>query len=128
MRSGESFAVSWRHFDFWLLGAVALLVIFGVTMIRSAVAGNIELVALNLVQRQIIFALAGRLAANYQLAGGLGTVLANITNASFLAPIAYMLVKFSNVRLERLPLWLREDAPWVAVARHAYQFTHSLLS
>jgi hypothetical protein len=76
----------------------------------------------------IIFALAGRLAANYQLAGGLGTVLANITNASFLAPIAYMLVKFSNVRLERLPLWLREDAPWVAVARHAYQFTHSLLS
>jgi rod shape determining protein RodA len=50
---------SWRHFDFWLLGAVALLVIFGVTMIRSAVAGNIELVDLDLVQRQIIFALIG---------------------------------------------------------------------
>jgi len=59
MRSGESFAVSWRYFDFWLLGAVALLVIFGVTMIRSAVAGNIELVTLNLVRRQIIFAVAG---------------------------------------------------------------------
>ena len=51
--------ISWRHFDFWLLGAVALLVIFGVTMIRSAVAGNIELVELNLVNRQLIFAAAG---------------------------------------------------------------------
>jgi rod shape determining protein RodA len=48
---------NWRHFDFWLLGAVALLTIFGVTMIRSAVAGNIELVQeTNLVQRQLIFA------------------------------------------------------------------------
>jgi rod shape determining protein RodA len=50
---------SWRHFDFWLLGAVALLVIVGITMIRSAVAGNIELAELNLVQRQLIFALIG---------------------------------------------------------------------
>ena len=52
-------SVNWRYFDFWLLGAVALLVIFGATMIRSAVAGNIELVDLNLVQRQLIFAGAG---------------------------------------------------------------------
>jgi rod shape determining protein RodA len=50
---------SWRHFDFWLLGAVALLVIFGITMIRSAVAGNIELVELNLVNRQIVFTVVG---------------------------------------------------------------------
>jgi len=57
--AGVSFAASWRYFDFWLLGAVALLIIFGVTMIRSAVAGNIELVDLNLVQRQLIFAIAG---------------------------------------------------------------------
>ena len=50
----------WRHFDFWLLGAVVILVIFGVIMIRSAVAGNIELtVTTPLVQRQIIFAIAG---------------------------------------------------------------------
>ncbi len=55
----EKTATPWRHFDFWLLGAVVLLVIFGITMIRSAVAGNIELAELNLVQRQIIFALAG---------------------------------------------------------------------
>lgn len=59
MRQGVSVASNWRSFDFWLLGAVAILVIFGVTMIRSAVAGNIELVDLNLVQRQIIFAIAG---------------------------------------------------------------------
>jgi len=49
---------SWRHFDFWLFGAVVVLVIFGVTMIRSAVAGNIELTTeTNLVNRQIIFAI-----------------------------------------------------------------------
>jgi rod shape determining protein RodA len=51
--------ISWRHFDFWLLGAVALLTIFGVTMIRSAIAGNIELIEGNTVQKQIIFAVAG---------------------------------------------------------------------
>jgi len=50
---------NWRHFDFWLLGAVALMTIFGITMIRSAVAGNIELEAANLVQRQLIFAVLG---------------------------------------------------------------------
>lgn len=49
----------WRHFDFLLLGAVALLVIFGITMIRSAIAGNIELEELNLVGRQLVFAVAG---------------------------------------------------------------------
>jgi rod shape determining protein RodA len=51
--------LSWRHFDFWLLGAVALLTIFGITMIRSAIAGNIELVEANTVLKQIIFAAAG---------------------------------------------------------------------
>lgn len=50
----------WRHFDFWLLGAVTILVIIGITMIRSALAGNIELtVTTPLVNRQIIFALIG---------------------------------------------------------------------
>ncbi|MFN2152505.1 MAG: FtsW/RodA/SpoVE family cell cycle protein, partial [Anaerolineales bacterium] len=51
--------ISWRHFDFWLLGAVALLTIFGVTMIRSAIAGNLELIEGNTVQKQILFAVAG---------------------------------------------------------------------
>ena len=43
----------WRHFDFWLLGAVIIALVFGVTMIRSAIAGNENLA--NLVPRQIIF-------------------------------------------------------------------------
>jgi rod shape determining protein RodA len=43
----------WRHFDFWLFGVVVLLSIFGVAMIRSAVAGSPGLVGL--VPRQIIF-------------------------------------------------------------------------
>lgn len=55
--------ISWKHYDFWLLGAVVILTIFGVAMIRSAVADNIELVELDLVQRQLIFAGAGMVAS-----------------------------------------------------------------
>jgi rod shape determining protein RodA len=47
----------WRHFDIWLLGSVVLLTITGVAMIRSAIAGNIELAGYD--QRQAIFAVAG---------------------------------------------------------------------
>jgi cell division protein FtsW (lipid II flippase) len=49
--------ISWRYFDFWLLGAVVLATAFGTTMIRSAVAGNEELLPLS--NRQIYFALVG---------------------------------------------------------------------
>lgn len=49
--------ISWRYFDFWLLGTVVLATAFGTTMIRSAVAGNEEL--LPVINRQIYFALAG---------------------------------------------------------------------
>jgi rod shape determining protein RodA len=55
----DSTKTSWRNFDFWLLGAVAFLTIFGIAMIRSAVAGNIELAELDLVRRQIIFVVLG---------------------------------------------------------------------
>ena len=44
----------WRQFDFWLLGAVFLALVFGVAMIRSAIGCNLSL--LGLVQRQIIYA------------------------------------------------------------------------
>jgi rod shape determining protein RodA len=47
----------WRHFDFWLLGAVGLLVVFGVAVIRSAIAGNETLA--NTAQRQALYALIG---------------------------------------------------------------------
>jgi rod shape determining protein RodA len=49
--------ISWRYFDFWLLGAVVLATAFGTTMIRSAIAGNEVL--LPLINRQIYFALFG---------------------------------------------------------------------
>ncbi|HEX5808191.1 MAG TPA: FtsW/RodA/SpoVE family cell cycle protein [Anaerolineales bacterium] len=49
--------ISWRYFDFWLLGAVVLATAFGTTMIRSAVAQNEVL--LPLINRQIYFALVG---------------------------------------------------------------------
>lgn len=50
-------SISWRYFDFWLLGAVVLATAFGTTMIRSAVAGNEVL--LPLINRQIYFAVIG---------------------------------------------------------------------
>ena len=49
----------WRHFDFILLGIMTVMIIFGVAMIRSAIAGNAELIELNVVGRQIIYASAG---------------------------------------------------------------------
>jgi rod shape determining protein RodA len=51
--------IPWRNFDIWLFGAVVLLTIFGITMINSAIAGNIELIEGNTVQKQIIFAAGG---------------------------------------------------------------------
>lgn len=75
-------ATYWRYFDFWLLGAVTILVIIGVAMIRSAIAGNIELTTTTpLVTRQIIFAfisLAALLfaaAVDYRLWSSLSTQL-----------------------------------------------------
>jgi rod shape determining protein RodA len=49
--------LSWRNFDFLLLGAVVMASAFGITMIRSAIAGNEGL--LPLATRQIYFALIG---------------------------------------------------------------------
>jgi len=49
--------IPWHHFDFWLLGAVAVLVIFGITMIRSAIAGNIDVA--EAPSRQLYFAVGG---------------------------------------------------------------------
>jgi len=80
--------ISWRHFDFWLLGAVAFLTIFGVTMIRSAIAGNIELVEANTVVKQIIFASIGFLILvitamiDYRYWGAMSSILFIITFAA----------------------------------------------
>src|SRR4030042_4107974 len=47
----------WRHFDFWRLGGAALLVLFGIVEIRSAVADNVSLA--DSAQRQATFAAIG---------------------------------------------------------------------
>lgn len=47
---------TWRYFDYWLIGAVAVLIIFSMAMINSAIAGNPELIENNTIQRQMIFA------------------------------------------------------------------------
>ncbi|MBL8050578.1 MAG: rod shape-determining protein RodA [Anaerolineales bacterium] len=49
--------ISWRNFDFLLLGAIVLASAFGTVMIRSAVAGNEVLQPL--ILRQVYFALLG---------------------------------------------------------------------
>ncbi len=49
--------LSWRTFDFLLLGAVILASAFGAMMIRSAIAGNTDLAGFD--SRQVYFALAG---------------------------------------------------------------------
>ncbi len=50
---------SWKNFDFILLGAVLVLIIFGVAMIDSAIANNPELIEAQAVERQILFAAVG---------------------------------------------------------------------
>lgn len=50
----------WRHFDFWLLGAVLLLCIFGIAMIRSVtLSAPPESELYGLTNRQIAFVLIG---------------------------------------------------------------------
>ncbi len=53
----EQRRLSWRNFDFLLLGAVILASSFGVVMIRSAIAGN-EVLAIS-ASRQVYFAMLG---------------------------------------------------------------------
>lgn len=66
----------WRHFDFWLLGAVVLLVIFGIAMIRSAMLSSPD-TGVEEFSRQLLFALVGVgvvvlvSAIDYRLWGGL---------------------------------------------------------
>jgi rod shape determining protein RodA len=49
----------WRHFDFWLLGAVALLLVIGLAMIRSTTLNSIDPSIQQYPLRQLIFALTG---------------------------------------------------------------------
>ncbi|RPI85583.1 MAG: rod shape-determining protein RodA [Chloroflexi bacterium] len=91
----------WRHFDFWLLGAVALLTIFGITMIGSTIRGNIDLVGYD--RRQLIFAVAGFVAmiaiayVDYHLWSAINRPLYFIT-AGFLAVLLTTTAIFGSAR------------------------------
>ncbi len=67
----------WRRFDFILLAAVLLLIIYGVLMIRSATLGAIDLDLIIRVERQIQYAVVGLVilfaltAVDYRLLGAL---------------------------------------------------------
>lgn len=50
---------TWRHFDFALMGAVLLLILFGVTMIRSANLTSIDTDVQAQAGRQVIYAVIG---------------------------------------------------------------------
>ncbi len=39
----RKFRDAWQNFDFWLFGAVLILSIIGITLIRSSIAGNLDL-------------------------------------------------------------------------------------
>jgi hypothetical protein len=76
----------------------------------------------------VVFAVVAREAAGLPLAGGFGVLLATAMNLAYLAPTAYLVAKFSGVHLERIPLWLKDDVPWLTAARQVWGFAHALLS
>lgn len=49
----------WRHFDFALMGAVLLLMVFGVAMVRSTTLSSIDPIVQEQANRQAIFAAIG---------------------------------------------------------------------
>jgi rod shape determining protein RodA len=71
----------WRHFDFWLLGAVTLLIILGLAMIRSTTLNSIDPAIQQYPTRQLIFALVGMVvvfiisAIDYRLWGALSATI-----------------------------------------------------
>ncbi|MHB8629741.1 MAG: FtsW/RodA/SpoVE family cell cycle protein [Aggregatilineales bacterium] len=70
-------ARTWRNFDFILLGATLILIVYGVLMIRSATIGAIDPNISNRVERQIEYAVVGLVillvtaAIDYRLLGSM---------------------------------------------------------
>ncbi|MDR3577051.1 MAG: FtsW/RodA/SpoVE family cell cycle protein [Anaerolineaceae bacterium] len=82
----------WRHFDFLLFGTVVILCIFGIVMIRSAIAGSESLAGL--VQSQTIYVIIG-------IAVLLGTSIldyhywASLTRLMYIGTVMLLLVVFA---------------------------------
>jgi rod shape determining protein RodA len=77
----------WRYFDFWLFGSVVLLCVFGIAMINSAIAGNIELAGY--VSRQAIF-VAGGLVAMFVMAIVDYHYWASLTRVMYIGTVVFL--------------------------------------
>lgn len=82
---------TWRHFDYWLFGTVLVLSIFGIAMIRSAIAGNTDLS--DSVSRQIIFVAAG-LVVIFVTAAVDYHYWASLTRPMYIVTIIFLVVIF----------------------------------
>ncbi len=126
--------ISWRYFDFWLLVAIVISTIFGITMIRSAIAGNIELVAQNTVQKQIIFAVMGLVvlmlmaAIDYHFLAAISRILYIATAGLLFALNLFGNAMFGSARWFRLgPILIQpsELAKIVIIIALADYFSHT---
>jgi rod shape determining protein RodA len=92
----------WRQFDYLLFGAVILLSIFGIAMIRSAIAGNETLA--DLVTRQAIYVAAGLVIIigltiiDYHYWSALTRVMYIVAVVSLVGIFVYGTVRFGSAR------------------------------
>jgi rod shape determining protein RodA len=93
---------SWRHFDYWLFGTVTILCIFGIVMIRSAIAGSIELA--DYANRQTNFVIAGLVVVlvtafvDYHFLGNLARPMYIFAVVSLLVIFIYGQATFGSAR------------------------------
>ena len=98
--------IAWENFDYWLLGLVATAVIFGIAMIRSAIAGNAALA--ELPNRQLIFASVGLLVM-------LGLALMDYHHWRPLSKYLYVGIVITLVALKMVGTELFGSARWFTV-------------
>src|SRR6185436_9051079 len=94
----------WRHFDFWLMGAVTLLIIFGIAMIRSTTLTSIDTGLQQLTNRQILYTIIGAfvffvvIAIDYRLWGALSNTIYVALIGLLLLVEALAVAKFGAAR------------------------------
>lgn len=92
----------WRHFDYWLFGAVMVLCIFGVAMVRSAIAGSPGLEGLD--RRQMIYVVVGLVvilvtaAIDYRFWASLAKLMYIFAVVALLAIYVYGTAAFGSAR------------------------------
>jgi len=94
----------WRHFDFWLMGAVTLLIIFGIAMIRSTTLTSVDPAIQQLTDRQILYTIIGAflffgvIAIDYRLWAALATSIYVSLIGLLLLVFAVAVVTFGATR------------------------------